>query len=252
MATLTLRVDDAVRDELDRAARARGTTISDLLRSAINDLLGFEDAGAQDRENSVVVPRTLDVVQRRMFAMMHEMLGKLADDEDDKEYHQRHAEVMTEGFAGEYYAEFGFMSAELTPAECSRLNDILEMFRVLEFSLSQLSPADRERLGHDADHVLIFDGFDLQKPAESRLLSYAKHMVKDEDNWAEFRERLTTGERGNTHSSRLARYLRMHRAYTAIRDKNISGRGHRRDDYLFDVDDLSSMIEAAWHPVSER
>src|SRR4051794_14174714 len=113
-------MDDAVRNELERAARARGMTISDLVRSAIDDLLGWSDTEARDRDG-VVVPRTLDVVQRRTFALLHEVLGRLADDEDDKDYHQRHTQIMTEGFAGEYYAEFGFMAAELTPAECTRL-----------------------------------------------------------------------------------------------------------------------------------
>ena len=250
MATLTLRVDDAVRDELDRAARARGTTISDLLRTAINDLLGWKDVGTPDWEDGVVVPRTLDVVQRRMFALMHEVLGKLADDEDDQDYHQRHAEVMTQGFAGEYYAEFGFMAAELTPAECTRLNDILEMFRMLEFSLAQLAPADRERLGGGAEAALIFDGFDLNRPDEARLLAFARHLVKDEDRWSEFRERLTTGERGNSHSARLARYMRMVPVYMAIRDRNRPGHRRGLDGHLFDAEDLLEMIEVVQRPVA--
>src|SRR3954470_6282866 len=117
MATLTLRVDDAVRDELDRAARTRGTTVSDLLRTAIDDLLGF-DGDSSDRGDDVAVPRTLDVVERRMFSLLHGALSRLVEDEDDRDYHVRQAEVMTEGFAGEYNTEFGYMSVELSPAEC--------------------------------------------------------------------------------------------------------------------------------------
>ena len=252
MATLTLRVDDNIRDELERAARARGTTVSDLLRAAINDLLGWQDADIQS--GSVVVPRTLDVVQRRMFALMHEILGKVTDEEDkdEKDYHQRRAEVMTEGYAGEYYGEFGFMPAELTPAECARLNDILEMFRVVEFNLAQLDPADRERLGSNAEHALTFSGFDMNKPDEARLLSYARHLVKDEDTWTDFRERLTTGERGNSHSPRLDRYLRMLPVYKTIWERKRSGYERGRDDDLFDIDDLRLMIEAARYPTTGR
>lgn len=252
MATLTLRVDDAVRDELERAARARGTTISDLLRAAINDLLGWNDLEAPDRDDNVVVPKTLDVVQRRMFALMHDVLGKLADDDDDRDYHRRLLEVMTHGYAGEYFAEFGFMSAELTPAECSRLEDILEMFRALEVSLARLAPTDRERLGAGAEHVLTFDGFDLNRPDEARLLIFARHLVKDEDRWSEFRERLTAGERGNSHSPRLERYLRMVPVYMAIRDSILQGHARGREDHLFDVNDLLKMIEAVRHPLAQR
>lgn len=248
MATLTLRVDDAVRDELERAARARGTTISDLLRSAIDDLLGWETAGTKEWEDHIAVPQTLDAVQRLTFALLHEILGKLPDDEDGTDYHRRQAEVMKQGFAGEYSTSFGFMAAELTPAECTRLHDILGMFQTLEVSLARLAAVDREGLGTDAQYVLIFDGFDLRRPEEARLLTYARYLVKDEGLWSQFRERLTTGERGNSHSPRLARYLRMLPVYVDIRDRHRSGRGRGLDDHLFQVNDLLSMIEAARHP----
>jgi uncharacterized protein len=253
MATLTLRVDDDVRDELERAARARGTTISGLLRAAIDDLLGGKHTGSQDRGGEGAgVPNTLDFIQRRTLALLHEILAEVADDETDKDHHQRQVKVMTEGFAGEYYAEFGFMQVELTPAECEQVHDILEMFQMLEISMEQLAPADRARLGDSAEHILAFGGFDLNKPAEARFLTFAKYLVGDEDRWTHFRERLTTGERGNSHSPRLARYQRMAPVYKTIRDKNTSGRGHRPDAYLFDVDDLLAMIEAARFPPSER
>ncbi|ANZ40621.1 hypothetical protein BBK82_36080 [Lentzea guizhouensis] len=255
MATLTLRVEDSVRDELERAARAQGTTVSNLLRTAIDTLLGFGDGDAPDRDAGVVVPRTLDVVQRKTFTLLHQILARLPeDDEDDRDYHRRLAEVMTDGFTEEYHSEFGYMSAELTPAECTRLNDFLEMFRVLEHSLEQLPPADRERLGTKAQHILVFDGFDMNKPDESRMLSYARHLVKDksEGRWSKFRERLTTGERGNSHSSRLARYNRMLSAYRSILDRKRSGRGFVLDAYQFDVDDLTQMIEAARYATAQH
>ncbi|MFE2754029.1 YfbU family protein [Actinosynnema sp. NPDC059335] len=243
-------MDDTVRDELDRAARARGTTVSDLLRNAINDLLGFGD-DRPDRGDVVAVPRTLDTVERRTFALLHEVLGKLSDDEDDRRYHGQMAEVMTEGFAGEYHDEFGFMPVELSPTECSWANDILEMFRVVEHRLTELTPEDRERLGSAVRYTLTFDGFDLSRPDEARLLAYVRYMVTTDGRWEEFRERVTTGERGNSHSPRLARYQRMRAAYEAIRDRNRAN-GRMTSAWDFDIEDLLSIVEAARHPGGGR
>ncbi|MFI6031632.1 YfbU family protein [Amycolatopsis magusensis] len=248
MATLTLRVDDAVRDELDRAARARGSTVSDLLRLAIDDLLGWREAGQRDRPDGVAVPQTLDVVQRRTFALIHDILAKLAateGDEDDVRYHRELAAIMTEGYAGEYYRDFGYLEAELTPAECRQLEDILEMFGVLEFSLAKLAPAERERLGDGAEYDLTFDGFDRNRPAEARMLSFAEHLVQGGERWSDFHERLTTGERGNSHSPRLAKYQRMVVVFKDIWNRKLSEQGRGRDHLLFGVEDLLTMIEAA-------
>jgi hypothetical protein len=254
MATVTLRVPDAVRDELDHAARARGISISDLLRDAIDDLLGWRDGAApgRDREANVVVPKTLDVVHRRLFALLHDILRESSDDEDDQSYHKRLSEIMMEGYAGEYFAEFGHMPAEMTPAECERLEDILEMFRTLEVSFARLAPADRERLGAGAEHVLTFDGLDMNRSDEARMLVFARHLVKDEDRWEDFRERLTAGERGNSHSPRLGGYLRMVPVYKSIRDRIFQGNARGRDGDLFTADDLLGMIQAAQHPLAER
>lgn len=250
MASLTLRVDDAVRDELDRAARAQGTTVSDLLRTAIDRLLGFEGSDPH-RGDGVARPRTLDVTERRMFSLLHEILSRLVDDEQDRAYHVRQAEVMTEGFAGEYDAEFGFMPVELSPTECRWVNDVLEMFRVVEFRLAQLTAGDRKRLGSDAEYTLTFDGFDQNKPDEARLLAYARYMVKQEGRWEEFQERLISGERGNSHSPRRARYQRMRTAFEAIRDGNRAN-GRVTSAFDFDVKDLLSIMEAARHPEARR
>ena len=45
MATVTLRVDDRTKEDLDALARSRGTTITDLLRPLIDELTGRATRG---------------------------------------------------------------------------------------------------------------------------------------------------------------------------------------------------------------
>src|SRR5260370_40972808 len=70
MPTITLRVDDQTKDDLDALARSRGTTITDLLRPLVDELTGraTERPGAH--------PVHLSPVERRILSLPHEIPGK--------------------------------------------------------------------------------------------------------------------------------------------------------------------------------
>jgi uncharacterized protein len=135
MATVTIRLDNEKREELEEIARTRGVTLSVLLRDQIDTLLGRHVPMRDD------VPHTPSFQQRQMLAQQHEILALLhADDEYESRHHHTMAEVLREGYAGEYDTVFGAIQPEMPRSECKLLWDILDMFRMLTASSGAVYP----------------------------------------------------------------------------------------------------------------
>jgi uncharacterized protein len=240
VATVTIRIDDDTRDELEEIARTRGFTLSDLLRGQIDGLLG-RDVPMRD-----AVPHALSCPQRHVLAQQHEVLALLqADDEHESEHHHAMATVLREGYAGEYGDVFVDMRSEMARSECKLLWDILDMFRALGGSIDRLSTEDHGVLGDDNEHRLRFDGFDRNDTRELRMLGYVHYLV-GRGRWAELKPRLVEiGDNGNSHSPRLPSYQRMLAAYTPIYEQAAKGaRGYALDAALLTVDELKRVAEA--------
>lgn len=253
MATVTLRLDDQTRDELEQLARARNSTVSDVLRAAIDGLLG-RDVDTPRAE----VPRSLDMVQRRSLALLHEILARFESDDENQRTHARSIRILTEGYTAEYHREFASIEAELTPADCSLLMDVLDMFTVLEGAIGKLDDAAVTELGGDDVSVLLeFAGFDYQNPRESRLADFAEHLI-GEGRWSSLAHHFgdVDGERTcpNSHMPMLGRYQRLLQAYEAIVSARASSGGLRGvDAYRLDVDDLKKILAAVRrHPDAGR
>ncbi|MCP9952328.1 YfbU family protein [Actinomadura madurae] len=242
MATITLRVDNQTRDDLEALARGRGVTVSDLLRAGIFEMLG-KDVPTSDTST----PLTLTVVERRHLALQHEILAMLhADDEYEAAYHRRVIEVLAKGYTGEYHRMFSDISPELSRRDCSQLWDLLDMFRVLKASLERLDAAEKRALGEGAEVRLSFQGFDFNDEDEGRLADYAQHLI-DTDRWQDLAEHFDDEhERGNSHSPRLATYLRMLEAFQPIWSAKVKDSGLSHDDrYVLNLDELRTVL-AAW------
>lgn len=240
MAAVTIRLDDDTREALEDVARARGLSLSVLLRDQIDALLGRQVPMRDD------VPHVLSFQQRQLLAQQHEILALLhTDDEYESQLHQTLAEVLHEGYAGEYDRVFGAMQPEVSRSECKLLWDILDMFRVLSASVNRLSADDRAALGDDNEDRLRFGGFDLNDTRECRLLGYVRHLVGTE-RWTEIKPRLADiGDNGNSHSPRLSAYERMLAVYMPIHEDSIRGkRGYSTDAWLLSVDELKHVAEA--------
>ncbi len=210
MPPITIRVDDDVRNELDTLAKSSGQTVSDLVRNLIDQKLG---RGARFRDGDS--PSSLAPIERLMLAQQREILAVLADDKAVKGEHLQNAEVLRNGYAGEYSRVFADLDEELDIAQCRRVWDILDMFRVLGHSIESLSGADVDRLGDHVDDAL-FDGFDLADPIEGRMLGYVKYLVQTE-RWTEIEKRLKEiGDGGNSHSRQLPKYERMVEVFTPL------------------------------------
>jgi uncharacterized protein YfbU (UPF0304 family) len=245
MATVTIRLDDATREELEAIADTRDMTLSDLLRDQIDALLG---RAAEVRAD---VPHTLSFPQRQVLAQQHEILALLhADDEDDYESrtHRTLATVLNEGYAGEYDSIFGAILTEMPRSECKLVWDILDMFRMLGVSIDRLSPDDRAALGDESERRLRFAGFDLNNSREGRMLCYVRHLI-DTRRWTEIKPLLAEiGDGGNSHSPYLATYERMLASYTPISEDTAKGsRGFSMDAGILTLEGLKQVAKAwAW------
>ena len=84
--------------------------------------------------------RTID---RQVLSLLHRILARVlpedANDVDgDLEYQLKRAKILEEGFAGEYWLEVAGFSTELSKRDCGRVSDILQMFRIITFSIDHL------------------------------------------------------------------------------------------------------------------
>jgi uncharacterized protein YfbU (UPF0304 family) len=242
MATVTLRLDDQTRDNVDELARERGISVSELLRSAIAD---FIESG-----RSAEAPRTLTLMERRTLALQHDILAQVrADDKDEVAYHRKRAEVLSQGFTGEYETEFLSIEPELSLQECSLVWRLLDMFRHLKNGLERLSPEDRATLDDTGQHALLaltFRGFDFNDAREARLASYAEYLI-DDKRWEELAVHFDDQhERGNSHMPYLVTYQRMLNAFTPRWEKRTSNSSLGFPDrYILDLNDLQAVC-AAW------
>lgn len=257
MSVITLRVDEATRDEVDRIARARGITISELLRRAIDEIVEHKETlreavgemfGEEIDIRRTDIPRSLGPVQRQTLALLHEILSNLDPDGEEAAGHRRRAEVLQEGFAGEYSDEFVAIQHEMSISECELLWDILDMFRILKVSIAKLSPEHVASLGEHAAHALTFRGLDLNDTREARLLAYARHLIST-GRWEDLADHLGPDhDRGNSHRRMLPTYLRMLTAFQPIWKTKITGRGSGPDGLLLTSEELAEVLRAWPHP----
>lgn len=242
MATITLRVDDETRNDVEALARGQGVTVSDLVRSAIDEILGREVTA-----NPIGGPRSLTLVERSILVLQHEILTQLhADDHDEVENHLRMVDVLTSGFTGEYDSVFSSIDSEISRRDCVLVWNLLDMFQVLTSSLSRLDDEEKAAVGEHAEHALAFRGLDFNDSREARLARYAKFLIGD-GRWEELAEAFDANhEGGNSHMPLLATYQRMLDAFEPIWKGKISDYSMSHGDrFVLNLDELRTVY-AAW------
>lgn len=248
MAVLNIRVEDRIRDQLKDLADAEGVTLSEYVR----DLLMEAVVPVFEREvdhGDEPAPETMRIVDRQVLAMLHRILARVlpkdANDVDgNKDYQLERARVIESGFTGEYWREVAGFHTELSKRDCARVLDILDMFRVITYSIQRLEK-DGVTVNEDTARRLEFRGFDHNDGLEWHMSSYVKYLMSD-GRWAELRPQLERHDDGNSHQRMLDIYMRMlaeHRRIKASR-----GRGFHRDAYLLSVDELEQIAAARIHP----
>lgn len=250
MPTITIRLDDITKEQLEALARSRGQSLSDLTRSALDGLL---DRGDDDTRPDVA-PRNLTALERQQLALLHRILARVVGDDNgvdgDKEYQLERAEVLENGFAREYQMEFAGIYPELSARDSEFVVDVLDLFRAITFSIERLKK-DGAEVDEELVRQLAFDGFDLNDNREGQMLSYARYLI-DDGRWTELRHVFSEeNDNGNSHARLAEVYQRMLDEHEQIRSAKTRDRG-RLDSYLLTVDELQRLANAQIHPDNRK
>ncbi|WP_026877249.1 YfbU family protein [Jiangella gansuensis] len=248
MAVLNIRVDDRVRDQLKELADGQGVTTSEYVRDLLMEAVVpvFE----REVEHGDVPPaESMRIVDRQVLSLLHRILGRVlpkdANDVDgDLEYQLMRAKILEEGFTGEYWYEAAGFRTELSKRDCSRVSDILQMFRIITYSISHLEGEGKrvpEKLAQ-----LEFLGFDHNDALEGHMASYVEFLMRDGERWTELQPQVERNDSGNSHMPMLDTYLRMLSEFRRIMDSR--KRGVRRLDCLLSLEELERIADAQVHP----
>jgi uncharacterized protein YfbU (UPF0304 family) len=239
VATISVRVEDDIKERAEEAAAGEGVSISEWTRQLMRAELGLDVPEWS-------APTSLSKRDRRQLALLHRILQLVSDDEDETERHGTMIEVLERGFTGEYADEFISIDDELPLDECRLVWDILDMFRVLEASVDSVGIETVRALDEHAEDALRFRGFDFNDRREGRLAGYAAHLVHS-GRWAELAVYFDAKhERGNSHAPMLNTYLRMRGVFQPMWAAMVHGLGRGR--YHLAEDELLEIVRAWYYP----
>lgn len=249
MAVLNIRVDDRVRDQLKEMSDDAGVTLSEYVR----DLLMEAVVPVYEREvkhGDEPAQESLRIVDRQVLSLLHRILGRVlpqdaADVDGDEAYQLMRAEILEAGYTGEYWYETAGFQTELSKRDCARVSDILQMFRIITFSIRHLEE-DGTPVDEDLAFSLEFMGFDHNDALEGHMASYVEFQMRDENRWSELHPQIERNDRGNSHHRVLDTYMRMLAEYRRVMDSR--ERGHSRYDYLLSMEELQQIAAARVHP----
>jgi uncharacterized protein YfbU (UPF0304 family) len=171
-----------------------------------------------------------------------------SDVDGDLAYQLERAKILEDGFAGEYWREVAGFSTELSKRDCDRVSDILQMFRIITFSIDHLQ-RDGTPLDEKLAFRLQFQGFDHNDALEGHMAAYVEHQMRD-DRWSELKPQVERNDDGNSHARMLDTYMRMLAEYRRVMDSR--KRGFDRHEYLLTLDELQQIADARVHPSNRR
>lgn len=238
MQSITIRISDELKNLISDEAQEKGQTQSDYLRQLIETHAGQIKKQEFQRESDQEV--SLSLVERKTLSLGYQLLlasrGDLGDDYYDAEIFRNTVEALEYGYAGEYPQIFAGADDGLSYDECKLVWDILDMFRVIKFSIRDFGPGGWEKIGVvNAERYGSFRGFDGNIDLESKMIGYVKYLVRT-DRWEE-QKKFLEEKRGNSHSEMLPTYRSMLAKFKPIWRKTISqgGRFHLSTEEIRDV-----------------
>ena len=253
MAVLNIRVDDRVRDQLKELADDQGVSLSEYVRDLLMEaVVPVYESGVE--HGDVPPAESMRIADRQVLSLLHRILARVlpedANDVDgDLEYQLMRAKVLEEGYTGEYWYETAGFSAELSKRDCDRVSDILQMFRIITFSIDHLAQ-EGSGVSEELAYQLAFQGFDHNDSLEGHMASYVDFLMRGGERWTELRPQLERNDNGNSHSPVLDTYMRMLALYRRIMDSR--ERGFSRLDHLLSDDELEQIADARVHPSNRR
>lgn len=237
MKSITIRLPDDLKDLISEEAENNGQTQSDYLRQLIETHAGqIKEDGFRKKPIQEI---SLNAVERKTLILGYQLLlatqGDLPDELYDAKNINNAIEALEYGYAGEYPQIFAGVDGGLTYDDCRLVWDILDMFRVIKYSVRDLGENGWEHTGvPEAEHYGSFRGFDFQIDLESKLASYVAFLVRT-GRWEEQKPVLDTG--GNSHSEMLPTYRSMLAKFKPAWRKTTSrgGRHHLSAEEIRDV-----------------
>jgi uncharacterized protein YfbU (UPF0304 family) len=250
VAVLNVRVDDHVRDQLREMADAEGVTLSEYVRNLLLEAM-VPVYEAEVKHGDEPAPGSMRTIDRQVLSLLHRILARVLPEDAndvDLEYQLERAKILEEGFAGEYWLEVAGFSTELSKRDCGRVSDILQMFRIITFSIDRLDK-DGTPVGEKLASWLEFQGFDRNDALEGHMAPYVQYLMRD-DRWSELKPQVERNDRGNSHARMLDTYMRMLAEYRRVMDGR--QRGFDPDSYLLTLDELQQIADARVHPSNRR
>jgi uncharacterized protein len=163
MATVSFRISDELKRELDELSAEKGYHLSKLFRKAIEDLRDAmrhgPDGGAFD----------LSLKDRLILANQYRMLEML--DEKQSGRHAVHREILTSAMETHYVTLLDDFANDLNLDVSHEVMDILAMFTRLRLSFEHLTGASKV-----AEQEIRFSGF--HPEFESEMLGFANFYMK--------------------------------------------------------------------------
>ena len=252
MAVLNIRIEDRIRDQLKEMADDEGVTLSEYVRNLVMEAVVpvFE---REVKHGDEPAQESLRIIDRQILALLHRILGRVlpedANDVDGNlEYQLMRAQILEAGYTGEYWFETAGFQTELSKRDCGRVADILDMFRIITYSLERLD-GEGAVVEEKLKFRLEFMGFDHNDALEGHMASYVDFLMRD-DRWTELKPQLERHDNGNSHHRMLDVYLRMLAEYRRIMDSR--GRGLSRMDYYLSPVELRQIAEASVHPSNRK
>ncbi|WP_454293565.1 YfbU family protein [Salana multivorans] len=253
MAVLNIRVEDRIRDQLKELADDEGVSLSEYVRNLVMEAV-VPVYEPEVKHGDEPAQETLRIIDRQILSMLHRILGRVLpedsnDVDGDLDYQLMRAKILEAGYTGEYWYETAGFSTELSKRDCDRVSDILQMFRIITYSIDRLEK-DGATVDDELKYSLEFRGFDHNDALEGHMASYVEFLMRDGDRWTELKPQLERNDGGNSHHRVLDVYMRMLAEYRRIMDGR--ERGFSRTDYFLSLAELEQIDEASIHPSNRK
>lgn len=180
----------------------------------------------------------LTIFERQLLKNQHEILEKLTEDEEQKQYHRNMQTVYQRGYEYEYF-EYGAESDEysLSEEDSKFVYEVINMYDDLSYYWN-----NTQEIKENVDEIdMNFPGFDLNDPFEGRLYSYASYLINDLNKFHETKENVRKGKSLNSHGigPGVKGYKIMLEKYNKINSERMK----RGLDKSFTLEEIEEIIK---------
>lgn len=164
--------------------------------------------------------------QRLVLINQYDILASLAKDKYEKELYETKSEIVSNGYVRLYGDLTDFISEELPEEKSIYVKEVLDFYEDVHFSYSSLKDDEKD---DSIGRKVIFKGFDLNDPEQSKLYGYADFMLYKMERWQYIKKLIDSGEvELNSHGSEtneveLSKYIERYKAI----------KSNRKDDHDF-------------------